>query len=342
MPTERIKANTSNRLLVGLVILSIFAIATLVFMHQIILASLYNNSSPGESVDAPILLDNPYPTSNKISIVPLTEVEFKNKYASTYNGHLPSEKWLLPDPSCGTDPEFSKFFQLSEKHRSRFKEDQIIYNSFFKNKDIKGTYVELGAFDGTTESNTRFFDLCLGWEGLLIEALPQSYAKVLKNRPHATRLSFSPTCQDINSTVNFHNKSHTNTGLEGVTEVYKKNRRIVSIPCGPITPVLLDVFGPGDDDEDHNGGGGAITFFSLDVESAESLVLDTLDFSKIGIDVMMIEVINSFCKDENCPNVLKIREAMKLAGGYEIFKRLVPNSYVYVRHSFLNKINWNG
>jgi hypothetical protein len=52
----------------------------------------------------------------------------------------------------------------------------------------KGTYIELGAFDGKTESNTIFFDKCLGWEGLLIEGQSDSYEKVILNRPHAVKL----------------------------------------------------------------------------------------------------------------------------------------------------------
>jgi hypothetical protein len=45
-----------------------------------------------------------------------------------------------------------------------------------------GTYVELGAFQGRAESNSAFFDLCLGWKGLLIEGNPAHYSKLVQNR----------------------------------------------------------------------------------------------------------------------------------------------------------------
>lgn len=35
-----------------------------------------------------------------------------------------------------------------------------------------------------------------------------------------------------------------------------------------------------------------MNFFSLDVEGAEKLVVDTIDFSRVQIDIFMIEVQN--------------------------------------------------
>ena len=75
-------------------------------------------------------------------------------------------------------------FELCSDFRSRDASDMINYNKFFKNqpRDFKGTYLELGAFDGKRESNTIFYDHCLGWKGLLIEGGPQSYKLLIKNR----------------------------------------------------------------------------------------------------------------------------------------------------------------
>ena len=45
-----------------------------------------------------------------------------------------------------------------------------------------GFFVELGAHDGETQSNTKFFELFKNWKGILIEPNPESFAKLLKNR----------------------------------------------------------------------------------------------------------------------------------------------------------------
>jgi hypothetical protein len=48
-----------------------------------------------------------------------------------------------------------------------------------------GFFVELGAFDGATQSNSVLLE-SLGWRGLLIEANPGSFAKCVKARPQSS------------------------------------------------------------------------------------------------------------------------------------------------------------
>ena len=45
-----------------------------------------------------------------------------------------------------------------------------------------GFFVELGAHDGETQSNTKFFELFKNWKGILIEPNPMCFEKLLKNR----------------------------------------------------------------------------------------------------------------------------------------------------------------
>ena len=50
-------------------------------------------------------------------------------------------------------------------------EDITIFDAFFNKPefiDKKHTYLEIGAHDGVRESNSRFYDVCLGWNGLLV------------------------------------------------------------------------------------------------------------------------------------------------------------------------------
>ena len=55
----------------------------------------------------------------------------------------------------------------------------------------------------------------------------------------------------------------------------------VTVPCGPLGPVIEHVFGGKLDLPPR------VNFFSLDVEGAEKLVLDTIDFSRVQIDILM-------------------------------------------------------
>jgi FkbM family methyltransferase len=47
----------------------------------------------------------------------------------------------------------------------------------------KGVFVEAGANDGLTQSNTAYFEQCRGWRGMLVEPIPELAAKCRANRP---------------------------------------------------------------------------------------------------------------------------------------------------------------
>jgi hypothetical protein len=118
--------------------------------------------------------------------------------------------------------------------------------------------------------------------------------------------------------VEFYAATFTNAGLTDHVTVIKENKKI-RVPCGPLGPILEKMFPD-----------GHITFFSLDVEGAEKLVLDTIDFSKIRVDLFMIEVENGLCKrDEDCEVRNQVRELMKTAG-YKRKLNVVHMSDVFV------------
>lgn len=48
--------------------------------------------------------------------------------------------------------------------------------------------MEIGAYDGVTYSNTKFFEDTFKWKGLLIEANPNNYKNLVKNRPNTKKL----------------------------------------------------------------------------------------------------------------------------------------------------------
>ena len=49
-------------------------------------------------------------------------------------------------------------------------EDAAIFAHFFQERRGDGVYVEVGAYDGRTYSNSLFFEVALGWSGVLVEA----------------------------------------------------------------------------------------------------------------------------------------------------------------------------
>jgi FkbM family methyltransferase len=52
--------------------------------------------------------------------------------------------------------------------------------------DRPGAFVELGAFDGLSQSTTAWLEANRGWRGILIEPVPEAYERCVRNRPLAT------------------------------------------------------------------------------------------------------------------------------------------------------------
>jgi hypothetical protein len=230
---------------------------------------------------------------------------------------------------CGAAPDFSNYFQQNLKVRSANNEDRSIYELFFKKlsptemKDC--TYVEMGAYNGRAESNSRFYDVCLGWKGLLVEANPRVFDELLENRPNAHRMNYAASCSSkeeaTKKTIPFTFSIFTNAAQADTKNMNAYNKtgqiKFVDVPCGSITPALLDVF-------PH----GHVTFFSLDVEGAEPGVVENLDFDKVFIEVMIIENRNEFCK-EVCATREKTRVRM-LRAGYKLYEKVITKSDLYV------------
>ena len=240
-----------------------------------------------------------------------------------YRYHRPEPRnESQPRHECGKSPSFDSFFKQSDAVRSSRDEDKTIYELFFRSLYQQSssvynnfTYVELGAFNGIRESNTRFFDICLHWDGLLIEANPMKYPRLLQTRPHAHRLNYAPSCT-YPQQIGFHSVSfsiaaqaNVPTGLDNTT--------LIQIPCDRLTPALIDLLD------------GYVTFFSLDVEGAEAMVLSTVDFSKIHVDIWMVESINNFCQG-NCSSRDESHAILQRAG-YVGFVDVVFASTLFVK-----------
>ena len=73
--------------------------------------------------------------------------------------------------------EIVKFF-------SQVGQDRFLLEHFFRGKR-GGVFVDIGAYDGETFSNTLFFERTMGWTGLCVEPLPSAFAKLAATRKAA-------------------------------------------------------------------------------------------------------------------------------------------------------------
>lgn len=173
---------------------------------------------------------------------------------------------------------------------SQWKQDEYIFNNFFKDKKKPGFFLEIGADDGIRFSNCKFFEETLNWNGIAIEARKDAYDKLITNRKcnciHAI-------LSDVEENTNFLNIKGYGLGLSGLINKYdpkhinrinqeiknpnNKGHEIINVQTEKLNN-LLDKYNIKN-----------IDFLSIDTEGSELAILKTIDFKKYNIDVITIE-----------------------------------------------------
>ena len=161
----------------------------------------------------------------------------------------------------------SKFSFNSQRH-----EDEFLLNQFFR--DIcGGTYIEMGALDGIRYSNSLFFNQALDWKGLLIEADPNNYKKLVDNRKNELVTPIHAAVCDKKQDVHWVSRAWGGP-TAGILEFAPKHfqeiwwdEKMISrapvIKCLPLNDIVHNASVERD-------GRAFFDFFSLDVEGAFS------------------------------------------------------------------------
>lgn len=227
-----------------------------------------------------------------------------------------------PKPECDEENDYFTFFAQDLERHSVDQEDKDMWEKLFRHRTYQGTgtYMEIGGFNGMRESNTRFYDECLGWEGLLVEANPTTYSQLARNRPHSHRLNYAPSCTKDGQQISFYATPFTNSGqADTLPDGLLSKESLRNVSCTRLGPVIEELL-------------PRITFFSLDVEGAEFKVLQTIDFGKVFIEVIMAESWNAHCPAEpkECLAREQVRRLMKENGYLRANSGFIRKSDVYV------------
>jgi FkbM family methyltransferase len=164
--------------------------------------------------------------------------------------------------------------------RSQFGEDAMIWELFEGKLD--GFFIEVGAFDGYNYAVTYALE-CLGWKGLLIEAIPERAEQATARRKnsrvvhsalaskHGGEVTFSVTDDVYGGMLSYldPNSAHAK-GVAGAKQ------RKVTVPLTTMNELL----------KDHQG---EIDVAVIDVEGGEVPLLGGFDLHKYKPKVLMIE-----------------------------------------------------
>jgi len=174
---------------------------------------------------------------------------------------------------------------------SQQEEDKILFERYLNYRN--GFFIELGAMNGVTFSNTLFFEIELGWNGILIEPTSQ-YNELVINRPKC--YNFNYAISEIDGEVDFLG----NYALGGVLSTMNDEHRIgwgldkessYTVKSTPISKLIKDIQVT------------KVDLFSIDVEGGEYEVLNTFDWS-IPVYIILIEISHNEVKNEMCRNLM--------------------------------------
>lgn len=181
-----------------------------------------------------------------------------------------------------------------------------------------GVFVELGAFDGVSFSNTYSLETCYNWTGLLIEANPANFASLSRSGRRATKVH-SAVCErrsKVNMTLGGKNMA---AQVEALSKMQRRRiwgeraYRTVEVSCSPLSALMAA-----------NAGLHAAHFLSLDVEGAEETVLKTIDPACFA--VVMVELDGTDRRRDE-----RVHELLSSAGLHYQRHLALKNSAVYLR-----------
>lgn len=151
-----------------------------------------------------------------------------------------------------------------------------------------GFFVELGAADGFSDSNTFALEKHFGWTGLLIEPNPINHAKI--KGPHrrtatAVQLAVDPVPGKLEFMVDGQLSSLLVEEADNMTDRraakvarYREQGKVVTVETLPLEEIFDRYNAPAD-----------IDYFSLDVEGSETRILRNFPFDRYRFLALTIE-----------------------------------------------------
>lgn len=184
-----------------------------------------------------------------------------------------------------------------------------------------GFFVEAGAHDGFVQSNTYYFERFKHWHGVLVEPIPELYARCMTERRHSAVFN----CALVSS--HYHGRTATMqygdlfsliSGAQGSSEADEAHVRTgapqnysVTVPARTLSSVLDEA------------AAQQIDLLSLDVEGYEPEVLEGLDLDRHAPRYMLIEMLE--------PERTRGRIEALLGGRYEVLSEPSPHDVLYRR-----------
>lgn len=175
-------------------------------------------------------------------------------------------------------------------------QDKFLNEELLKGKR-KGFFVEIGAHDGISFSNTYFFEKYLEWKGICIEPNPDIFKQLISYRHcHCEQVCIT----DVTGQMPYLKcAGYMLEMYSGLLDNYDPRHleridREMALYGGSKETILVNCITLNDLCQKYNAS--CIDLLSIDVEGAEEAIIKAIDFDKITIEIITIE--NNFNEDK--------------------------------------------
>ena len=217
---------------------------------------------------------------------------------------------------------------IDHLYKAQFGEDRILWQVF--RQRTSGYFIEIGAYDGVSLSNTYFLEQ-MGWCGMLVEAIPQlcDQARRVRPRSRVVQAAVSKPGHPPSATFTIANNvpvlSFLTADDEHVARCKREGAKLVEIEVPVVT--VDELLCPERENPSTVGSpwiphvGWRIDLVSIDVEGGEKDVLDGFDLDRFRPRILLIE--------NDRPSAKEIEPYLR-DRGYRKFHRQKINDF-YVR-----------
>ena len=258
------------------------------------------------------LAAHPPPCAGSVALLPAPREPKAAGNQPTLWSRLPS--WACEDEqaraayraSGSTDPapasaSFGKSVRLGD-------EDLFAYSTYFFGVR-NGLILESGALDGKQHSNSNLFVHALGWRALHVEASPFNWRALVRQRPESINIHAALCSRPQQLTFVY---KEANDAVAGLWELMSPSsqrgfwghllnspEKLAAFPKVSCVPVqsLLDMFRI-----------THIDFWVLDIEGGELDAVQSVDFTRTRVDVIVVEAFYDPEQDE------RVRAALTRVG----------------------------
>lgn len=174
-------------------------------------------------------------------------------------------------------------FALPNAHRSQSQIMQDLWVLFELSERTGGYFVEFGATNGVTMSNTHLLEKQFGWTGILAEPNPSFHARL--GRERGCQISHDAVHATTGEAIFLCTERPAFSRLASIEpdDVFEREgRRAIRQEQRVKTVSLNDLL-------DRHHAPDRIDYISIDTEGAELDILSTFDFARRQVDLFTIE-----------------------------------------------------